>query len=72
MPEVRQIPTDGSWLERYRATLRVAVWCGGRLYRPKPHLLAIHVDGMSAFPGDWIREDGNGFEVVPARAEADL
>ncbi|WNM74467.1 hypothetical protein SEA_BEARBQ_65 [Gordonia phage BearBQ] len=72
MTTVEKLPDQGSWLERYRETLRISVWCGGRLYRPKPHLLAIHVDGMSAFPGDWIREDGNGFEVIASRAEADL
>ncbi|AKJ72065.1 hypothetical protein BOX05_gp50 [Gordonia phage GAL1] len=72
MADVQHIPTDGSWLERYRATLRIALWCGGLLYRPQPHTLAIKVEGQTAHPGDWIRQDGNGFEVVASRAEADL
>ena len=71
MTDVQHIPTEGSWLERYRATLRVAVWCGGQIERDK-HRLRIRVDGEVAHPGDWIRADGNGFEVVASRAEADL
>ncbi|USH45565.1 methyltransferase [Gordonia phage Phabuloso] len=69
--EARQIPAAGTWLERYRATLDIAAWCGGLLVRDK-HRMHIRVNGENAFPADWIREDGNGFEVIASRAEADL
>ena len=69
--EARQVPNSGSWIERYRATLELAAWCNGLVVRDK-HRLRIRVDGEVALPGDWIRADGNGFEVVASRAEADL
>lgn len=72
MNSVRQLPNTGSWSDRYRTMLDIAVWCGGMIVRPKPHQLQLRVDGVTAYPGDWIKADGNGFEVIPSRAGADL
>ncbi|WVX88613.1 hypothetical protein SEA_CHEESETOUCH_69 [Gordonia phage CheeseTouch] len=71
MTTVEKLPDQGSWLERYRETLRISVWCGGQIERVR-HRLTMRVDGQVAYPGDWIREEGNGFEVIASRAEADL
>lgn len=70
MTDAYQIPTEGPWLQRYRQTLRISVWCGGILTRRR-HRLFILVDDHIAGPGDWIQFDGTDFHVIP-RSEVDL
>ncbi|QDK02819.1 hypothetical protein SEA_ECLIPTUS_70 [Gordonia phage Ecliptus] len=68
-----QVPgrDSGSFAHRQVRMQEVADWCGGMLVGERFNL-RILVDGAVAHPGDWIREDGNGFEVIASRAEADL
>ena len=62
---------SGSFAHRRERMQEVADWCGGMLVGERFNL-RILVDGEIAHPGDWVRADGNGFEVIPSRAEADL